>query len=56
MQMARFTDLTSTVGAGIRSELVCRPITALPVTARSKLAPVVHDKMYGAVLTGGNAD
>ena len=36
----------------------CRPSCLLLVAApmRSKVAPAVHEEMYGAGLTGGNAD
>ena len=61
---ARLTDLISTIGAGIQSGLVCRPIVTLPSILAAprrgasalEVAPVVHEKMFRAVLTGGNAD
>jgi hypothetical protein len=61
----RLMNLISTLGGRIRERLVCRPITTLPSIVDCSLsrrrptrnaAPLVHVEMYGAGLTGGNAD
>ena len=44
-------------GLEIHWGLVSGPMTTLPsIVSARKAAPVVHAEMYGAGLTGGNAD